>query len=257
MSEATSSPTTQPAAFALAVDDQAIAHDVMRRLEADNRRPVVTLDDPARLVENPSHPLGETTLVSYQVMRQLSKHHAEQLAEYGRNSNLVLLIRSNEFLDSVSFLEHAGGVVFMDATADRMGEILDLSKSGYSILPSGAVMDIVTDRLRCDQISRLNMLELSILDQVRLAKTNRAIARTLGLSEANVKTKVRAILKSLKFQNRTEAAVFAARQNELIRSQIIQRSRSKTAGEETAENGGEETGEDLSENTGEQDTRPH
>ena len=84
-------------------------------------------------------------------------------------------------------------------------------------------MDIVTDRLRCDTLERLAPIELSILDQVRLAKTNRAIARSLGLTEANVKTKVRAILKALKFQNRTEAAVFAARQNELIDGVIAER----------------------------------
>jgi len=160
-------------------------------------------------------------------MRQLAKYHLDELAEFCRNNKAVLLIRSPEFLDSIGFLEFVDGVIFADATIERVRDILQLSKSGYSILPSAAVMDIVTDRLRCDTLARLSFIELSILDQVRLAKTNRAIARSLGLTEANVKTKVRAILKALKFQNRTEAAVFAARQNELIRQSLARRGREK------------------------------
>lgn len=216
-----------PVPVAMAVEDAHLVEEITARFDPEERRGLVTIDDPHVLVEHPETIHAEVVIVSYPVMKHLSKYHMDVLTDFCHRNNVVLLIRSQEFLDSIAFFEFANGVIFLDATMNRVKDILALSKSGYSILPSAAVMDIVTDRLRCDQIQRLSVIELSILDQVRLAKTNRAIARSLGLTEANVKTKVRAILKSLKFQNRTEAAVFAARQNETIRGAIVRRTREK------------------------------
>jgi DNA-binding NarL/FixJ family response regulator len=216
-----------PVPIAVAVEDARLIDEIVGRFEPDERRGIVTYDDPHILVEKPDTVHAEVVIVSFPVMKHLAKYHMDVLTDFCHRNNVVLLIRSQEFLDSIPFFEFANGVIFMDATMNRLKDILALSGAGYSILPSAAVMDIVSDRLRCDQIQRLSIIELSILDQVRLAKTNRAIARSLGLTEANVKTKVRAILKALKFQNRTEAAVFAARQNETIRNAIVRRTRDK------------------------------
>lgn len=229
MIDATMNDSPAPQApVALAVEDTHMVSEILGRFEPTERQDLRILDDPRRLVEHPEESPADVTIISYPVMKQLAKYHLDELAQFCRNNKAVLLIRSPEFLDSIAFLEFVDGVIFADATMERVREILQLSKSGYSILPSAAVMDIVTDRLRCDTLQKLSFIELSILDQVRLAKTNRAIARSLGLTEANVKTKVRAILKALKFQNRTEAAVFAARQNELIRQSIARRGREKS-----------------------------
>lgn len=203
---------------ALAVEDSRLAEDILSRFDPDERRSVSLLADPGNLVLDATQTNAEVVVLSFSVMRMLAKLHPENLAEFCQSHRVVLLIRSQEFLDSTGLLELVCGVVFSDANLHRLKDILALSKAGYSILPSAAVMDIVTDRLRCDTIERLSPVELAILDQVRLAKTNRAIARSLSLTEANVKTKVRAILKALKFQNRTEAAVFAARQYQIIKS---------------------------------------
>lgn len=212
---------------ALAIEDSQMVSDIVGRFEPGERQEVRVVDDPRTLMGHPDLSPDEVTIISYAVMKQLAKNNLDELSDFCHSHKVVLLVRSPEFLDSIGFLEFADGVIFADATMGRVRDILQLSKAGYSILPSAAVMDIVSDRLRCDTLQKLSLMELSILDQVRLAKTNRAIARSLGLTEANVKTKVRAILKALKFQNRTEAAVFAARQNELIRQSIARRSREK------------------------------
>ncbi|MEW5726717.1 MAG: LuxR C-terminal-related transcriptional regulator [Pseudomonadota bacterium] len=224
-----------PPHVALAVEDTHMVSEIVGRFEPAERQDVRILDDPRHLVDRPEEAPAEVTIISYPVMRQLAKYHLDDLSEFCRRNKVVLLIRSPEFLDSIGFLEFVDGVIFADATMERVRDILQLSKAGYSILPSAAVMDIVTDRLRCDTLQKLSFIELSILDHVRLAKTNRAIARSLGLTEANVKTKVRAILKALKFQNRTEAAVFAARQHELIKQSLAKRGREK--GVEVADKG--------------------
>lgn len=223
MTEAATHESARRMAALVAVEDARMAEDILARFEPGERKSVTVLDDPGRLID-PAHMGGAATaIVSHGVMRMLAKTNGEDLISFCHDHNVVLLIRTQEFLDSTSMLELVDGVIFQDATLHRLRDILALARSGYSILPSAAVMDIVSDRLRCDTVAKLSALELSILDQVRLAKTNRAIARSLGLTEANVKTKVRAILKALKFQNRTEAAVFAARQSETIAEAIRDR----------------------------------
>lgn len=241
---ATSEPPRHAAA--VAVEDGRMAEEVLNRFDADERRNVRVYDDPLALMEHPDRSDADVTILSFNVMRMLAKARAEDLADFCHANNVVLMIRSQEFLDSTGFLEFVNGVIFQDATLHRLKDILALARSSYSILPSAAVMDIVTDRLRCDTIARLSATELGILDQIRLAKTNRAIARSLGLTEANVKTKVRAILKALKFQNRTEAAVFAARQSETIRQAVEGHAgeRSKTDAGSPDSEGGEETEEE-------------
>lgn len=221
---ASGTPHSPAASVAVAVDDTRLADDILGHFEPSERDDLVIYDDANALIEHPDDVDAELVIMSLPVMKSLSKYHMDVLSEFCHRNKVVLLIRSQEFLDSIGYLEFVNGVIFQDATMNRLKDILTLASAGYSILPSAAVMDIVTDRLRCDSIARLTPLELSILDQIRLAKTNRAIARSLGLTEANVKTKVRAILKALKFQNRTEAAVFAARQNETIRGTIARRS---------------------------------
>lgn len=233
---ATASGTTHPtaASVAVAVEDSRLADDILGRFEESERDDLVVYDDPNAMIEHPDDVSAELVIMSLPIMKSLSKYHMDLLSEFCHRNKVVLLIRSQEFLDSIGYLEFVNGVIFQDATMNRLRDILTLASAGYSILPSAAVMDIVTDRLRCDSIARLTPLELSILDQIRLAKTNRAIARSLGLTEANVKTKVRAILKSLKFQNRTEAAVFAARQNETIRGTIMRRAQDNAPPEQNA-----------------------
>ncbi len=224
---------------AVAVEDGRMADDILTRFDAEERKLVKILDDPNELLQHPERVTADVTILSLGTMRMLAKGHAETLSEFCQDHTVVLLIRSQEFLDSTGFLEFVDGVIFQDATMHRLKDILGLARAGYSILPSAAVMDIVTDRLRCDTIARLSPVELSILDQIRQAKTNRAIARSLGLTEANVKTKVRAILKALKFQNRTEAAVFAARQYDTIRTAVAERHSEGSSGE-VSEAGDEE-----------------
>ena len=226
MTEQATNEPKRHATAAVAVEEGRLADEILGHFDAEERRNVVVFDDPSILIHHPEKVDADVTIVSFNVMRMLAKAHTEDLSEFCHAHNVVLLIRSQEFLDSTGFMEFVDGVIFLDATMHRLKDILALAKAGYSILPSAAVMDIVTDRLRCDTIARLSPIELAILDQIRSAKTNRAIARSLGLTEANVKTKVRAILKALKFQNRTEAAVFAARQNQTIRDVIRLRTES-------------------------------
>src|SRR4051812_42295144 len=115
-----------PGSIAIAVEDSTLANEVLRRFPAEARSRLQVLDDPIRLLDRPSEKRADAVIASFQVMRQLAKHQMEAVSEFCSANDVVLLIRSQEFLDSVGFLEFAGGVVFLDATMERLPEILNL-----------------------------------------------------------------------------------------------------------------------------------
>ncbi len=183
---------------------------------------VVLVEDAEAYMDEGREGAPDLTVLSFEVMRRLSRTRSDRLPEFCDAHHVVLLLRLEQFLDSIAFLGLVDGVVFRDAP-QHLRESLALAEAGYSILPSAAVMDVVGDRLRCEAVARLSTLDLALLEQMRLGETNRTISRFLAIAEATVKSKVRGILKVLKLNNRTEAAVFAARQADLIRAVIRQR----------------------------------
>jgi DNA-binding NarL/FixJ family response regulator len=205
------------AVAAVVVGAEDAAEDILSRLSVRGDREAVRLSDPEVLLVDGQRAPRDVTLVTVEVMRRLAKMHGEKLEEFCARHHVSLVVRCDEFLDSTPFLEMVESVIFRDVTLDYLDEAVTLGGAGYSILPRQAIMDIVSDRLRCDTVARLSPLELALLAQMRRGEGNRTIAMQLGIPEAKVKTKVRALLKSLKLKNRTDAAVFAARQEALIR----------------------------------------
>jgi two-component system nitrate/nitrite response regulator NarL len=86
------------------------------------------------------------------------------------------------------------------------------ASSGYSetasspdILPSVSVVEEPT----APRFDRLSAKEQLILDHLTKGATNKHIARELNVAEATVKVHVKAILRKVRVQNRTQAAVWA------------------------------------------------
>jgi DNA-binding CsgD family transcriptional regulator len=55
---------------------------------------------------------------------------------------------------------------------------------------------------------RLTAAEKRVLALVSMAKTNKEIARSLGISPSTVKRHLENVLKKLRFKNRVEAAIY-------------------------------------------------
>lgn len=193
---------------ALFIDDQVIADGILSRFDMAERPAAVARIDPATLRRDCEWPDGEVAFISLSCMRRLADAHGERWRGYCASHTVVLVMNSVDFIDSWAFLEMAGGVWFLDTAMPPVTAVIALAKAGLSVLPPTAVMDIVGDRLRCDAIATLSGTDLAILDQLGEAKSNRSIGCALGLSEAQVKTRMRSLLRLLKCQNRTAAAVF-------------------------------------------------
>ena len=79
-------------------------------------------------------------------------------------------------------------------------------------MPKQFLSRLGVDEIRLTLLPRLSDVEFQTLLLLGQGLNNRTIADQLDLSEAVIKSMVRSVLSKLHFRNRTEAGVFAARQ---------------------------------------------
>ncbi len=196
--------------IALFIDDQRFSEQILGRIDSAEGPVSVIRVAPAGLRPDCLWPDAEAVIVSLPSMRRLVQAHGDRWLDYCSDHTVVLVMDSADFIDSWAFLEKVEGIWFADAATPSVKVVVALAKAGLSVLPPTAIMDIVSDRLRCDAVAELQGIDRAIVDHLAQAESNGSIARALGLTEASVKTRVRGLLKLLKCQNRTEAAVFVA-----------------------------------------------
>jgi two-component system nitrate/nitrite response regulator NarL len=100
-----------------------------------------------------------------------------------------------------------------DMSAEALGRSFQLVMLGQQIFPTKLIMamqdeaDTAQSELRSR--SGLSPRELEILRALVDGKSNKAIARELGITEATVKVHLKALLRKVRVNNRTQAAIWA------------------------------------------------
>lgn len=124
---------------------------------------------------------------------------------------LVLVHDESDVLESLA--AGARGVLFRDATAERLASAIRAVHDGLLVLDDG----LATTALRPPRppapalVEPLTSRETEVLQLLAQGLANRAIAERLGISDHTAKFHVNAILGKLGVQSRTEAIVQAAR----------------------------------------------
>jgi len=104
----------------------------------------------------------------------------------------------------------AAGYVFKDVDPPALAAAIRSVHLGHTLLhPDVARLLIAPDRAA--DPARLTPRERQVLAEIGRGRSNREIARALGLAEKTVKTHVSAILAKLGVQDRTQAALYAVR----------------------------------------------
>lgn len=116
----------------------------------------------------------------------------------------------------------AAGYMLKQVTGNDLVSAVRTLAGGGSLLDAG-VTATVLDRLRAGRVedprySTLSPQERKILDLIAEGLTNRQIAGQLYLAEKTVKNYVSTLLHKLGFDRRTEAAVYAARLQDVKRT---------------------------------------
>jgi DNA-binding NarL/FixJ family response regulator len=151
----------------------------------------------------------------------------EQIANFKNRHSAarVAVLAAHHLLDHAlsSFRAGAHGYFAQVSTAEALVKSLELIMLGETILPMACLSaaagrsdspgakhgNLDTARPAPAHYPLLSPQEASILECLTNGDANKVIARKLQISEATVKVHVKAILKKIRAQNRTQAAIWA------------------------------------------------
>jgi two-component system nitrate/nitrite response regulator NarL len=203
-----------PLYVCLVVDDDTIADRLVSVVERSGRHRISVLHDIADLQQSTIAP--DAILIGVQQFAALCENEPLVYLRLSRRSRIVVVLSSRELLGAAHILAFADSWVFQDINADRINELIDLGLEGHCLMPKQFLSRLGVDEIRLTLLPRLSAVEFQTLLLLGQGLNNRSIADQLDLSEAVIKLMVRSVLWKLHCRNRTEAAVFAARQRSEI-----------------------------------------
>ncbi|MFP5517727.1 MAG: response regulator transcription factor [Alphaproteobacteria bacterium] len=199
-----------PMHVCLILDNNALTETVVQQLDRGGRHRVTVLHDIGELTQSALTP--DAILIGLQQFTALRENEPMVYLRLSRRSRIVVVLSSRELLDAAHILAFADAWVFEDLNVDRINELLDLGLEGHCLMPKQFLSRLGVDEIRLTLLPRLSDPEFETLRLLGEGMNNRTIANALDLSEAVIKSMVRSVLSKLHFRNRTEAGVFAARQ---------------------------------------------
>ncbi|MBP2227447.1 DNA-binding NarL/FixJ family response regulator [Azospirillum agricola] len=205
-----------PMHVCLILDNNALTETVVQALDRGGRHRVTVLHDITDLTQSALTP--DAILIGLQQFTALRENEPMVYLRLSRRSRIVVVLSSRELLDAAHILAFADAWVFEDLNVDRINELLDLGLEGHCLMPKQFLSRLGVDEIRLSLLPRLSDPEYETLRLLGQGLNNRTIANALDLSEAVIKSMVRSVLSKLHFRNRTEAGVFAARQQGALQS---------------------------------------
>jgi DNA-binding NarL/FixJ family response regulator len=197
--------------IALIVREPAERQSLLKALDVEPRPEVFVLDHVQAL--NAAELEGmDAVVISHQALARFKGPDTLGFLKLCRGARVIIALTSEELLDASGTIGLADGWVFADLNPSHLLDVIDLSKEGYSIMPEPVIERLTANKLRLEEYERLPELERRVIDLISEGCGNQEIAERLGLSAAHIKALVKSGLARLHFQNRTQAAVFIARQ---------------------------------------------
>jgi two-component system, NarL family, nitrate/nitrite response regulator NarL len=143
-----------------------------------------------------------------------------KLAASKADAKLVLLSEHYAFEDvAEAFQAGVDAVIIKEISCEPLIESIKLVALGEKVFPSQLVNNLTscmatsdTDHWKSSAASvGLSEREIEILESIMAGMANKVIARQFGICEATVKVHVKAILRKLAVENRTQAATWAVK----------------------------------------------
>ena len=144
----------------------------------------------------------------------------EHIREQCADTRVVVLTNEYDFDAMVeAFRSGIHGYIVKSIDCDPLIESLKLVHLGEKVMPSELanrfpqhwIDETSATNSQSDMLDLLSDRELETLRFLVVGAPNKVIARSLDISEATVKVHVKAILRKLDVQNRTQAAIWAVR----------------------------------------------
>ena len=139
-------------------------------------------------------------------------------------------IRINRFTDALA--EGVDGYLLKNMSAEALHQSLQLVLLGEKVFPTDLAHLLTNDRMasrngtaQWRHVNGLSGREMQILGCLRNGAQNKEIARDLQIADSTVKVHLKAILKKIGAQNRTQAAIWALAQGvrEIVPDDVLDR----------------------------------
>jgi len=138
-----------------------------------------------------------------------------ELKARGSASRVLVLTSATEPASaSLAVRSGAAGVIYKDVDPDALVRAIRSVHDGHLLLAPEAAGSLVRSAgtwSPADGLDALTRREREVLAEIAKGRSNREIARALGVSEKTVKAHVSSVLAKLGVQDRTQAALLAVR----------------------------------------------
>jgi len=138
-----------------------------------------------------------------------------ELKARGSASRVLVLTSATEPASaSLAVRSSAAGVIYKDVDPDALVRAIRSVHDGHLLLAPEAAGSLVRSAgtwSPADGLGALTRREREVLAEIAKGRSNREIARALGVSEKTVKAHVSSVLAKLGVQDRTQAALLAVR----------------------------------------------
>jgi DNA-binding NarL/FixJ family response regulator len=125
---------------------------------------------------------------------------------------LVLTSATEPAAASLAVRSGAAGVLYKDVDPDALVRAIRSVHDGHLLFAPEAAGSLVRSVSAVAGLDALTGREREVLAEIAKGRSNREIARALGVAEKTVKTHVSSVLAKLGVQDRTQAALLAVRQ---------------------------------------------
>jgi DNA-binding NarL/FixJ family response regulator len=125
---------------------------------------------------------------------------------------LVLTSATEPAAASLAVRSGAAGVLYKDVDPDALVRAIRSVHDGHLLFAPEAAGSLVRSVSAVAGLDALTGREREVLAEIAKGRSNREIARALGVAEKTVKTHVSSVLAKLGVQDRTQAALLAVRE---------------------------------------------
>ncbi len=161
-------------------------------------------------------------LSGLQVLKQIRDELPEQQVVI-----LTTSIEEDDLLDALKL--GATGYLLKDLEPDAFVDMLHQAYAGETViapdltglLAKAAIATYSDDKRGADNSHQLTAREMDVLQHIAKGRSNKEIARSLGIVDGTVKLHVRAVLKKLGVKSRVQAAIMAVSENLLQNTNTV------------------------------------
>jgi DNA-binding NarL/FixJ family response regulator len=180
--------------------------DATRAVLAETGIDALEADDDAGWSDKPA----EALVIWTQALRRMTRREPQAIERLRRRMPLIAALALDETRLLADTAHLINGIVFPEINLRRLGAIIGVARAGYLLLPAELDRQQLTRSTPSGASERaFTAHENEVLSALAHGLTNRQIAQHLAMTDSAVKRLMHEALRKLRFENRTQAALYA------------------------------------------------